>query len=37
MSRSKYRMTDASAKRIAKRLLEVWEKHHRLSISDIEL
>ena len=37
MSRNKYRMTDATAKRIAKRMLAVWEKHHRLSIADIEM
>jgi len=37
MSRSKYRMTDAAAKRMLKRLLEIWEKQHRINISDVEM
>lgn len=36
MSRSKYRMTDAAAKRILKRLLEVWEENHHISIETVE-
>ena len=32
---SKYTMTDAAAKRISKRLLEVWQAHHRITIKDI--
>lgn len=37
MSRSKYRMTDAAAKRILKRLLEVWEEKHHITIETIEM
>ena len=36
-NRSKYRMTDAAAKRILKRLLEIWEGKHRIHISDVEM
>lgn len=37
MARTKYKMTDAAAKRIQKRLLEVWQENHRIDISDVEM
>lgn len=36
MSRSKYTMTDAAAKRIQKRLLEVWQDQHHINIETVE-
>jgi hypothetical protein len=37
MARTKYKMTDAAAKRIHKRLLEIWQKGHHINISDVEM
>ena len=37
MARTKYKMTDAAAKRILNRLLEVWQERHHITIEDIEM